>query len=103
MNKVQEALNNLFDSASTEYDVDEDTGELFVLDCTNSDKHIDMREPIQQLIDCQLTKEEFDYAINYTEYLLKQEKAYEGNSAINYFYGKILSKLQKQKKIMEEE
>lgn len=53
--ECEQALDSLYDEAAMECYVDEDDGDLICADCTNDDKYLDMREPLDQLI-----KEHFD-------------------------------------------
>lgn len=91
--KAQEALDVLYDEASCEYDVDENDGELVLLDCTNQDKYLNLREPLQQLIDCQLTRDELYTLIHiYKRYCEERNIPFVEHS-------KTINKLYKQKEM----
>lgn len=48
--ECEQALEKLYDEAATEYDVDEDDGDLICIDCINETKYLHMREPLDRLI-----------------------------------------------------
>lgn len=94
--KSQEALDILYDEASCECEVDEGTGELLMFDCTNHDKYLNIREPLQQLINCQLTKNEIGTLLHvYKRYSAERNIPFVSDSDI-------ICKLNKQRELWEE-
>ncbi|WP_270324919.1 hypothetical protein [[Eubacterium] hominis] len=51
MNKYQEALDFLFDKAAKEYEIDEESCEVNILDCTSHDKYLKPCLKLQELVD----------------------------------------------------